>query len=201
MAKKIDSTNTPETPVNQENFDKMVEDGKSVDAINQVVQENMRKIQTDQESRLKTEQVTAAVAAKKEKQVQNLQFMEGEFETFKPNRTKFAQWAEAQMGNDETGLEVIANIAANLPRLKTLYGTFLKTTVDFSQKISEATNRGQTMGQLKQSLQPVPSSGAAPAKPELQPAQTQITPTDDALNQMEGHLGMSRARSSFYVKR
>lgn len=195
--------NSPKPTINQEDFDKMVEDGKTVDAIGQIVRANMQDAQKTQESKFKEEQQTAEKTAKKDRQVSNLQTMDSELKSFSENRQSFAQWAEDQLGDDKVGLAAIANIAEDLPRLKKFYGNFLKSTYDFSQKISEATHKGQTMAEVKQSLQPV-SSGAQAAPRQnsgVQANQPTLEPVDQDLVDMEGHLGTARMRPSFFSKR
>lgn len=196
--KNASSPNSPS--IGQEDFDKMVEEGKTVEAIGQIVQANMQEAQKNQNSKLEGERKQAEEGAKKERQVGNLQTMEGELKSFKENRQKFAEWAEDQLGSDKVGLAAIANIAGDMPRLKKFYGNFLKSTFDFSQKISEATHKGQTMAQVKQSLQPVTSGGQATPK-KLVKAQSNLQPVDQDLLEMEGHLGAARMRPSFFGKR
>lgn len=193
--------------MSQEDFDKQVEDGNTVSAVEQLVDKRMAASDAKKADADKTRLAQEKQELTKQTYEANIDHMTENLESFAENRDKFAVWAEGVYGSDEAGKQAIVNLATDLPRLKKTYATYLKANYDFSGERQKAVAEGESTAALKESLQPLGSNATAPDSGEsnLKPVngnQPALAPVDEDLSDMEGHLGVAQLnKPSFFSKK
>ncbi len=114
--------------------------------------------------------------------------------TFAQNKHKFGDWCSERFGGDETGQKLVDNICSDPTRLKSMYQTYLKDTVDFTDVIQKAKGDGQAMAVRKEQLTPMPSAPVADA------GGTGLVPVVDELDSMERSMGVGTNSGSRFGK-